>query len=311
VLNEAARVGATVAEAFDAAGRAGFETEVLVVDDGSTDDSGAAAAAAGAQVIRQANKGRLEARRAGLAAATGDLVLFLDSRVRIEPGGLAFVAEHLSLGSVWNGHAVTEAAGNPYGRFWDVVSALAFARYLDDPRTTSFGTDDFDAFPKGTTCFLAPRDLLDQAFDAVETRYADPRYANDDTPLIRWIAARTPIWISPGFACLYRPRRSLQGFVRHAFHRGIVFLDGHGRRESRYRPVVVAFYPLSAGFVAATAVWPPTVVVVGGAVAGAAALAAVRKHRPAADVRAFATLAPLYAVAHGLGMWRALSASGR
>jgi glycosyltransferase involved in cell wall biosynthesis len=307
VFDEAAHIGATVVEVRAAAERAGFDPELLVVDDGSTDGSGSAAAGAGARVIRQPNRGRLEARRAGLAAATGDLVLFLDSRVRIEPDALSFVAENLTLGNVWNGHAVTDATGNPYGRFWNVVSALAFARYLDDPRTTSFGVDDFDSFPKGTTCFLAPRELLVEAFAAFETRYADPRHANDDTPLIRWIAARSPIWISPGFACLYRPRRSLPGFVRHAFHRGIVFLDGHGRRESRYRPVVVAFYPVSAGMVVAAVRWRPTVAVVGGAVAGAAALAAVRKRRPPADVVSFAALAPLYALSHGLGMWRALA----
>jgi glycosyltransferase involved in cell wall biosynthesis len=307
VRNEAAYVGTTIAEVVDAAARSPFEPEVIVVDDGSNDDTSAIAAQAGAHVIRQENRGRLEARRAGLAAADGDFVLFLDSRVSIERDALAFVAESLSLGEVWNGHAITETAGNPYGRFWDVVSAVAFARYLDAPETTSFGPDEFDAFPKGTTCFFAPRQLLVDAFQAVQTRYADPRYANDDTPLIRWIAGRRRIWISPRFACFYRPRRSLKGFVRHAFHRGIVFLDGHGRRDSRYLPVVLAFYPVSAALVLLAVWWPLSVLLVAALVAVLAALAAMRKRVPAAHVFSFALLAPVYAVAHGLGMWRALA----
>ena len=261
--------------------------------------------------MRRPNSGRFEARRVGLAAAKGDFVLFLDARVSIDVGALAFVAANLERGSVWNGHARIETVGNPYGRFWDVVAAAAFAQYFDDPRTTSFGVDEFDRFPTGTTCFFAPRRLLDEAFAAFESRYADTRNANDDTPLIRFIAGRERIWISPEFGCLYRPRTTLKGFVRHAYHRGIVFLDGHGRRESSYRHVVRTFYPACLVFAAAV-VWQPLVapaalVVV---VAAAAALA-VRKRRPVRDVTAFAALAPVYALGHGAGMWRALTLSRR
>jgi len=307
VYNEAAHIGTTIAEVVDAAARSPFDVEVIAVDDGSNDGTSVIAAEAGARVIRQANRGRLEARRAGLTAAQGDYVLFLDARVSIERDALAFVAENLSLGDVWNGHAITATAGNPYGRFWDVVSRLAFARYLDAPETMSFGLDDFDAFPKGTTCFFAPRQLLLDGFEAVQTRYADPRHANDDTPLIRWIAGRRRIWISPRFACLYRPRSSLRGFVRHAFHRGIVFVDGHGRRDSRYLPAVIAFYPVSAALIGLTVWWPPTVPVAAALVVLLAGLAAARKHVPAAHVLSFSLLAPVYAVSHGVGMWRALA----
>ena len=280
---------------------------MIVVDDGSTDATAALAEGAGARLVRQPNRGRFEARRAGLAAASAEYVLFLDARVRLEQGALAFVADHLAESRVWNGHAVTEIESNPFGRFWDVVSALAFARYLDSPATTSFGLEEFDSFPKGTTCFFAPKELLVEAFASFESRYADTRHANDDTPLIRWIAARERIWISPHFACLYRPRRSLRAFVRHAFHRGVVFLDGHGRRESRYRPVVLAFYPVSGSMVVVAFYWPPAIALIGGLVATLAAIAAVRKRRPARDVISFAVLAPVYALAHGLGMWRALT----
>jgi hypothetical protein len=66
------------------------DLEVLVVDDGSTDDSATRAGAWATRdrrvrVIRQPNAGVGAARNAGLAAATGEFVGFLDADDLIEP----------------------------------------------------------------------------------------------------------------------------------------------------------------------------------------------------------------------------------
>lgn len=311
VYNQARELPATL-DALDAAiGRSDFDARILVVDDGSTD--GTADAARGwagrtrVELLAQANAGRFAARRRGVDAASADLCLLIDSRVAIGEDALLFVQSRLDdpARRVWNAHVEIETEGNPFGVFWDVLTRRAFSAYFADPRTTSFGVEDFERFPKGTTCFLAPRTLLAEAFDAFRTVYADARNANDDTPVIRWIAARTPINISPGFSCRYASRNRLRPFFRHALHRGVVFVDGHGRRESRFLPFVLAFYPLTVVWIVAC-VWVPPLVVVPFVLAALAGLAlGLADDRPRAALT-MAWVTPVYVTAHALGMWRGL-----
>ncbi len=67
------------------------DTELIVVDDGSTDDTPALLSAYGKQihVIRQENQGVSAARNRGIRAACGDLIALLDSDDRWLPGKLA------------------------------------------------------------------------------------------------------------------------------------------------------------------------------------------------------------------------------
>ena len=319
VFNEERWIGQTLSRLQAAATQApGLAIDVVVVDDGSTDRTVEAVNEVDltlrCAVITQPNSGRFAARLRGLAAASGDLVLFLDGRVLLDPGSLSFVEARLKNDpddTVWNGHVRIETSGNPYGLFWNALTELAWSEYFADPRTTYFDSSNFDAYPKGTTCFLVPRDLASEAVAIRKSYYDDPRYANDDTPMIRTIAERHRVGVSPGFACTYRPRASFRPFVRHAYHRGIVFLDGHGRRDSRLLPVVAAFYPVSA-LVALLSVRRPRVGLVSlAAVAVVSGAVSFVKGRPRAETRAVAELAPVYAVAHGLGMWRGLLLAAR
>jgi glycosyltransferase involved in cell wall biosynthesis len=312
VYNERGHIAETLREAGRVAAEAGFDAEFIVVDDGSTDGSGEVAEGLGSdlklKVIRQANQGRIAARRAGLASASGDYTMFLDSRVRLEPGGLSFVREQLDRGQhVWNSHVTIETAGNPYGKFWKVLVYLAWPDYLKRPRTMSFGAADFDRYPKGTAGFIAPTTLMKAAFEQFGSYYAEDRYANDDTSIIRWIAAHERINISPNYACSYAPRTTLKSFMRHAFHRGIVFLDGHGRPESRFFPAVVAFYPISVALVPFALRRPR--LALAAFVLGMAGLAGALRLRgfPRDEAVSFTALAPLYAIAHGAGMWKGLA----
>jgi glycosyltransferase involved in cell wall biosynthesis len=311
VFNEETHLPATLDALADAVEQSGFDTELVLVDDGSEDHSvNVARAAVGDRldlrvVSQQQNTGRFAARSAGLAAASGERVLFLDARVRLDPSALKFVRPRLAAEPVWNGHVEIEAT-SPFADFWRLLAELAWRDYFDDPRTTSYGLEEFDRFPKGTTCFLAPRELLEDAFTEFRSSFLDGRIANDDTPVLRAVAARERIHISPEFACVYSPRENIESFVRHAFHRGIVFVDGHGTPESRFFPFVVAFFPVSAA-VAVAALRRPIVAPVALAASGAAAaVLGVRAGRSRRDVEALALVTPLYALGHGAGMWRGL-----
>jgi glycosyltransferase involved in cell wall biosynthesis len=57
---------------------AGFLRQVIVVDNGSTDQTGAVARAAGARVVSEPRRGYGYACAAGAAAASGDLLVFMD-----------------------------------------------------------------------------------------------------------------------------------------------------------------------------------------------------------------------------------------
>jgi glycosyltransferase involved in cell wall biosynthesis len=312
VYNGRDHIAKTVDAAVNAIERAGYDAEFVLVDDGSSDGSAGVAESACAgrlpfKVVSQQNRGRFEARRVGVEAASGEWILLLDSRNTVAPDALQFIAERLDKGDeVWSGQLDMEVEGDPFGTFWKLLAELAWNDYYDNPRTTSFGPTDFDRFPKGTGCFLVPRKLLLDAIGSFRSRYSDLRYANDDGPLIRWIAERERVNVSPRFSALYVPRSRLSAFVRHSFHRGIVFLDGHGRSESRFYPVVIGFYPASVGLLLAALRRPIVVPAVAVAAAVAAGALGVKRRRAPFEIASLALLTPVYGLAHGAGMWRGL-----
>ena len=246
VFDEAGHVAATIGALADAAERSPFAVDLIVVDDGSTDGG-----AARRRPTRRRGGCRAACCRSRTAAAsargwrvsrppTGSSVLLPDARVRLHEDALAFVGERVAAGErVWNGHVEVDASGNPYGAFGQRPRRTRLARLLREPRTTSFGLQDFDRYPKGTTCFMVLWVLLLEALATFRSMYSDLRHANDDTILIRALRTRAdpslalvrlflrfPRLAEVVPASLVPPRHRLPRRVRAA---RVTLLPGRGR----------------------------------------------------------------------------------
>lgn len=125
--NEAARIGAVLSVATGHPALA----EVIVVDDGSTDETAAIAQGfAGVRLIRQpANAGKTRAMVAGIMAASGSHLLFLDSDLQ----GLTGADIHALIAPVASGRAAASVSlrGNaPRPWHWLGIDYISGERVL-------------------------------------------------------------------------------------------------------------------------------------------------------------------------------------
>jgi glycosyltransferase involved in cell wall biosynthesis len=115
-FNYAAFVGA----AIDSVRRSTRQPdEVIVVDDGSTDDSAEIIARYDhVRLLRKPNGGMASALNLGIAAATGDVVVFLDADDEMSPERLEWIADAFENPEVclaWHPLEITDPTGNVRG----------------------------------------------------------------------------------------------------------------------------------------------------------------------------------------------------
>ncbi|MBX7234160.1 MAG: glycosyltransferase family 2 protein [Caldilineales bacterium] len=136
-LNEADCLGPLLAEL-----PAGVVDEIIVVDNGSTDDTGDAARRAGASVVSEPRRGYGFACAAGAAAASGDILAFMDGDGSFAPAELPSLLApirsrqaDLVLGTRMAG-SMTPAAMPPHQRFGNRLTArllhLLYGLHLTD-----------------------------------------------------------------------------------------------------------------------------------------------------------------------------------
>jgi glycosyltransferase involved in cell wall biosynthesis len=187
--------------------------EVIVVDDGSpvpveiVDDDGSTPAV---RLLRQARQGPAAARNAGLGAARGDLVAFIDDDCEPAPGWLAALRDaarrHPDCGL--GGTVVNRLRHNPFAETSQLIVAFLCA-YYRDPSTGRFFTSNNLAFP---------RRLLRAhgGFDATYTRAA-----GEDRELCdRWVALGHRLVAVPDGVVLHAHPLTWRTFVRQHFDYG-------------------------------------------------------------------------------------------
>jgi glycosyltransferase involved in cell wall biosynthesis len=293
--------------------QAQWPIEIVVVDDGSTDATperlAGLAVSHDVTVVSQSNRGRFEARRAGLAKAAGQQVLLLDSRVIIDPGSLSFLRDQLTGFDdriVWNGHINVASEKNPYAGFMAGLVKIPWRRYCADPRLMSFGIEEFDVFPKGTGFFCAPRQMLIDASDAFVSLYEDARLASDDTGVLRWIASRHRIFLAPELSATYNGRETLKKFAAQSYYRGTTFVDSYLASPGPARNGLFAALGVGVAGLAVASRKPKTALAIGMAGSAAAGAAVKRFGATDAEARAVAKLVPLFGAGFGAGVVRGL-----
>jgi glycosyltransferase involved in cell wall biosynthesis len=222
-------------------------SRIIVVNDGSTDNTAQILSkSTNPKVLKvhQENRGRMHARTTGALASSAEFILFIDSRVELHTNSLSYVMPFLRSREIttWTCHVDTHTAGNPIARFWAVIELVFWSRYLKEPKLSLITNENFDYYPKGTTALIAPRLLFLEATAACQDQnnISNPKKANDDTSLLRYMVARKPIGISPDYRCTYHARSDVRKFLVHANHRGAVLIDGHWRKGARLRHSISA-----------------------------------------------------------------------
>ena len=264
------------------------------------------------RLVNQKNGGRFIARETGAEEARFPNLLFVDTRVYIGEDSLSYiVGQNVKDNSrrVWCSHVRVDKKGNMYARFWETVAFVAWRKYFKHPKDTSYGIDQFDDYPKGTTCFFITKAILSDANSWFRENTKDLKTSNDDTLLLRYIARTNSINISPQFWCLYHARSTLKQYSKHVIHRGKVFVDGFLRNDgNRFFIPLIFFLLLSVVIVIGVALNPsifPALAVF--ALIGwlLELFAMLVLGVPQKDALATFVLSPIFAICYGLGIWSA------
>lgn len=298
--------------------RAGRRAEVIVVDDGSTDDTPDVVEAiaedfpAPLRLIRQENQGRFRARWTGANAASSDRLMLLDSRVLVDEDSLAHLFEverDVARPLQWNGHVPTDSSAPLVGRFWEVPTHLFWSAYLARPAVVDITPANFDRVPKGTTLAVLDRALF---VDACRAAWTDENAAltSDDTKVLRYVVARKPLRLDPGFTATYRPRTTVSAFLRHSYDRGTLFIDsyaGTSALRNLVLAVLIAGPPLVVAALVVAVAFAAWGLLIGLAAVFIAAVAAIIgfariKAAPPRACLAFA----VYLVPFGMWFWAGL-----
>jgi GT2 family glycosyltransferase len=187
--------------------------EVIVVDDGSTDETAQIAREYGFRVISTPNRGLSSARNTGLAAATGELVAYIDDDAWPDPHWLTYVAdtflrtEHVAVG----GPNLPPPGDGPI--------AACVANAPGGPNHVLLGDREAEHIPG---CNMVFRKTALRAIGGFDPRF---RVAGDDVDVCWRLQARGgSIGFHPAAVVWHHRRNSLRAYWRQQ--------QGYGKAEA-------------------------------------------------------------------------------
>lgn len=207
------QAAATLPECLDALTRSSIRPyEVIVVDDGSTDGTAAIAQERGCIVLSTGTRsGPARARNLGVAHATGEIVVFLDSDVRAHPETLRRLTSHFA----------DPAVGAVFGAYDEDPSDPGFfSRYrnLLHCHTHRIGRANASTFWAG--CGAIRRELF-QEFGGFDIRYEHASIEDIEFGM-RLNAAGVHVRLDPEAKAQHLKRWTfLRMWRADVFHRGI------------------------------------------------------------------------------------------
>lgn len=286
--------------------------EIIIVDDGSTDNTADIINSYQTKLpikrINQTNHGRFATRAAGAKKARFANLLFLDTKAQIMPEALIFLAQQQRdhpERMIWNSsNLMAKDTHNIVTMFNEASVQLVWGAYHNNPRLVGFGSDEFDYYPKGTTCLYLPKQLYRDACSSFSTS-KDTRYVSDDTRLLRAVATTEKIWISPNFCCRYLGRTSIQDFVGWVYNRGILFVDSYLHRGTRFCWLIIFGVLSPVVFIGMVLLFP--ILLCLPVLVWLAAMLYFSRRLSAVYLRAIATLSWLYVPAFLLGIYKGVA----
>jgi len=231
-------------------------TELICVNDGSTDNTSLVLGELANNfhnlnfvVINQENRGRYLARASGIKAGSGNYVLLIDSRVHINSNSLNAASELVQKFDALTSHVEYASTNKIYGWFWSAAEVIFWNKYWKNPRNLKLNEENFDLIPKGTTCFLSERKLLQKSMNSFNPAVTNIKNSSDDTELIRNMINFGNVGISPLFTATYHARVSFHETIKHTYYRGVMFADGHVLRNSKLWQKLIGFLSIITGTV--------------------------------------------------------------
>jgi glycosyltransferase involved in cell wall biosynthesis len=136
----------TIDEVLDRVAALELDTQVIVVDDGSTDDTGDRAERHdGVLVLRQPNRGKGAALRAAIPHADGDIIVIQDADMEYDPAEVPMLIEPIERGLADVVYGSRLAGGKPQraylfwhlvgNRFLSLLTCVLFNTTLSDMET--------------------------------------------------------------------------------------------------------------------------------------------------------------------------------